>query len=76
MITRRPICPQQVTDGGKALWDQHRDIEGRVEWDEAASFMREPYEQKARIVLETAIPQDPVTLRDFARECLAVADIL
>lgn len=76
MVTRRPITPQQVQIGAKALWEKDRCQEGRMEWKEVPPYVREPFENRARIVLETAIPQDATDLREFAEECLRVADIL
>jgi hypothetical protein len=76
MVVRRPISIEMSQRAAKALWDQHRELEGRVIWEDAASWARDPYEQKARLVLETALPQNADFLRLFAEECKKVADIL
>ncbi len=74
--TKRPVTIAMAEKAAKALWDQHRELEGRVEWKDAVPWAKEPYEKKALLVLETALPQHPGFLRGFAEECEKVADIL
>jgi hypothetical protein len=52
MITRKPIFPLDVERGAQALWEEHRELEGRVLWDDAVEWARDPYRKKVRIVLE------------------------
>jgi hypothetical protein len=56
--------------------DQYREIEGRVEWDDAADFAREPYELKAMRCLEAGLPQDVEFLRQMIKECEHLIDVL
>jgi hypothetical protein len=75
-ICKRPVGLAMIERGGRALWDQYREIEGRVEWDDAADFAREPYELKAMRCLEAGLPQDVEFLRQMIKECEHLIDVL
>jgi hypothetical protein len=59
-----------------ALYDEHREIEGRISWEEVAPWVRDAWEQKAVRALEAAIPQDAEFLRSFAQNCVSTANLL
>jgi len=76
IIARRPVNTDMILRGAKKLWDQHREIEGRVEWDDAAPWVQESWIRKSQMVLEAALPQDRDFLRKHVIECASVADML
>jgi hypothetical protein len=76
MITRQPIDSHMLQRAAIALYDRTREIEGRVPWEDAASWTQEAWEQQARIALEAAIPQEDEFLRLFAQNCISTANIL
>jgi hypothetical protein len=76
IITRRPIDSHMLQRAAIALYDRTREIEGRIPWEEAAPWVREGWEQQARIALEAAIPQEIETLQDIAAKCISTAALL
>lgn len=76
LVTRRPVTPEMVLAGARKLWDEDRVEEGRIEWDDAADYVRWPYIRRAQMVLEAALPQHAKALRELAVEFERVAAIL
>lgn len=76
LVTRRPVTPWMVERTAKALWDRNRKTEGRVEWDAAERWVTDPWRLTAADALEAALPSDPKLLREIAKECNSVADII
>lgn len=75
-ITRKPISPLMLQKAAKTLWDFGRDEEGRVSWEEALPYVRSPYETRAILMLESALPQDKDFLESFAKKCMETAKLL
>lgn len=76
MITRQPIDSHMLQRAAIALYDRTREIEGRVSWEEAAPWVREGWEQQARIALEAALPQEVEILKEIATNCISTAALL
>jgi hypothetical protein len=76
MITRQPIDSHMLQRATIALYDRTREIEGRAPWEEAAPWVREAWEQQARIALEAALPQEVEILKEIATNCISTAALL
>jgi hypothetical protein len=75
LITKQPIDSHMLQRAAIALYDRAQESEGRV-WEEAAPWVREGWEQQARIALEAAIPQDKEILRSIAHDCISTVYLL
>lgn len=57
-ITRRPVEGRMVYDGAQALWEHHREEEGRITWEEAEFWQLEPLIRQVTLCLEAALCMD------------------
>jgi len=76
MVLRRPLDYKMLLRATLASYNESREFDGRVEWDEAPTWVQEAWLHKVRTVLEAALPQDKDILTALAAECTATVAIL